>query len=308
MDYQQIESFLAIAKTKSMNRAAELLYISQPTLTYRLRKLEQELGYQLFIRKKGQHITFLTPEGSTFLPIAERWKAAFDETNVFKVSGANTQIRIASTSSLNAFAFPNLYYKLRSFADSLDIRSYHSYEIYSKVSIQELDIGFVFHESQFQDMQTVPLFSEKMRFICNGKEFDDQLTIHPINLHPSNEIFTDWGMEYRQWHKYWFGESAHPYVHLDSIPLMEHFFLSESSWTFIPDSVLASMPKLNKYVRSLSAPYPPDRVCHMVTNAHHPIRDFRWGNQFLDALNEFLATSPWLTDLYHAQDKTPYIK
>lgn len=298
MDYQQIESFLAIAKTKSMNRAAELLYISQPTLTYRLRKLEQELGYQLFIRNKGQHVTFLTPEGATFLPIAEHWKAAWDETNSFKTSGANTKIRVAATTSLNAFAFPSLYQKMKGFTDSLEIRSHHSYEIYSRISNQEFDLGFVFRESPFPNTQTVPLFSEKMRFTCNGKGLEDSSVLHPINLHPSNEIFIDWGVEYRQWHKYWFGENAHPYIQLDSIPLMEYFLLRENSWTFIPDSVLASAPKLNDYVRPLPAPYPPDRVCHMVTNSHRPIQDFQWGTLFLEALKEFLSSSPWLTSLH----------
>lgn len=304
MDYQQIESFLAIAKTKSMNRAAELLYISQPTLTYRLRKLEQELGYQLFVRKKGQHVTFLTPEGQTFLPIAEHWKAAWDETNAFKASGTNMQIRVAATTSLNASVFPSFYYKLRSFIDSLEIRSFHSYEIYRRISNQEFDVGFVFRETPFPDTQTVPLFSEKMRFIYNVKGAEDQSVLHPINLHPSNEIFIDWGMEYRQWHKYWFGETAHPYIQLDSTQLMEYFLLSENSWTFIPDSVLASYPKLAEYVRPLPAPYPPDRVCHMVTNSRCPLQDFQWGNLFLNTLQEFLSASSWMTSLYNSPNES----
>lgn len=298
MDYQQIESFLAITKTGSMNQAAEALYISQPTLTYRLRKLEQELGYQLFVRKKGQHVTFLTAEGSTFLPIAERWKAAWDETNAFKATGANIQIRIAATTSLNGIVFPLFYQKLRRFTDTLEIRSYHSHEIYTKLFNQEFDIGFIFHETAFPDTVTVPLYSDKMRLICHGLDIDNEAEIHPMQLHPSNEIFVDWGIEYRRWHSFWFGDSARPHIRIDSTPLMEYFFSTESSWAFVPDSLLARNPELKPFVKNFSSDTPPDRVCCMVTNVHRPIRDFQWGAEFLDELESFLTASPWLRNLY----------
>lgn len=45
--------FLQIADCKSISRAAESLYISQPALTKYLRKLEEELGVQLFERRQG---------------------------------------------------------------------------------------------------------------------------------------------------------------------------------------------------------------------------------------------------------------
>ncbi len=47
------EYFLRIAQMKSISRAAESLYISQPALTKYLHKLEAELGVELFERKQG---------------------------------------------------------------------------------------------------------------------------------------------------------------------------------------------------------------------------------------------------------------
>lgn len=44
MDTKQIEYILAIAREKNMTRAAQTLYISQPTLSQALAKLEQEIG------------------------------------------------------------------------------------------------------------------------------------------------------------------------------------------------------------------------------------------------------------------------
>lgn len=53
MTEREIEAFLTIVRTGSISAAAEVLYVTQPALSRRIRALEQELGYQLFIRKKG---------------------------------------------------------------------------------------------------------------------------------------------------------------------------------------------------------------------------------------------------------------
>jgi DNA-binding transcriptional LysR family regulator len=66
----QIESFLEVARSGSVTKAAESLSISQPTLTERIHSLEDELGAPLFHRTAtGMR---LTEAGNTFLPYAER--------------------------------------------------------------------------------------------------------------------------------------------------------------------------------------------------------------------------------------------
>lgn len=64
MELKQLECFLAVSKLKSFTRAAEQLYISQPSVTTAVRRLEDELGIILFERNKKQAI--LTAEGRVF--------------------------------------------------------------------------------------------------------------------------------------------------------------------------------------------------------------------------------------------------
>ena len=70
MTEREIEAFLTIVRTGSISAAAEVLYVTQPALSRRIRALEQELGYQLFIRKKGLRNVGLTAEGKAFLSLA----------------------------------------------------------------------------------------------------------------------------------------------------------------------------------------------------------------------------------------------
>lgn len=61
MEIRVLRYFLAIAREGSMTNAANVLHITQPTLSRQIRDLEEELGQRLFIR--GSHHITLTPEG-----------------------------------------------------------------------------------------------------------------------------------------------------------------------------------------------------------------------------------------------------
>lgn len=52
MDTKILEYVIAIAEEKSLSKAAERLYLSQPALSQRLKKLEDELGTRCFCGKK----------------------------------------------------------------------------------------------------------------------------------------------------------------------------------------------------------------------------------------------------------------
>ncbi|MBT9776765.1 LysR family transcriptional regulator [Clostridium sp. MCC353] len=65
MDTRIIEYMIAISEEKSLSKAAEKLYISQPALSQQLKKLETELGTPLFTREKNSLI--LTDAGRVYI-------------------------------------------------------------------------------------------------------------------------------------------------------------------------------------------------------------------------------------------------
>ena len=50
MNIQQLAYIVEIAKCKSISRASEYLFVSQPALSQQIRNLEKELGYRVFRR------------------------------------------------------------------------------------------------------------------------------------------------------------------------------------------------------------------------------------------------------------------
>ena len=68
MTLQQLVYAVKIADTKSMNKAAAELYVSQPALSSTIRDLEEELNIELFIRtNRGIVITEGTEKHTIFI-------------------------------------------------------------------------------------------------------------------------------------------------------------------------------------------------------------------------------------------------
>ena len=76
-----IETFWAVVQHGTMTAAAEALYITQPTLSMRIRALEERVGTPLFLRGKGQRRIQLTEAGQKFLTLARRWQSLLAETD-----------------------------------------------------------------------------------------------------------------------------------------------------------------------------------------------------------------------------------
>ena len=76
MTIQQLKYIITISENGSLNKAAEVLFITQPSLTSAVRELEKELGITLFNRG-GKGVT-LTNDGTEFLQYARQVVAQYD--------------------------------------------------------------------------------------------------------------------------------------------------------------------------------------------------------------------------------------
>ena len=69
MDFKDMSYILAIARYQNITKAASSLYISQPTLTKFLQKLEKELNQKLFKRMgKPTWLFLICPPGAPISP------------------------------------------------------------------------------------------------------------------------------------------------------------------------------------------------------------------------------------------------
>jgi DNA-binding transcriptional LysR family regulator len=65
MTTKQIDYCIELARTQSFSRGAENMFVSQPTFSYQIKLLEEEVGFEIFVRN-GKGAT-LTPAGEQFV-------------------------------------------------------------------------------------------------------------------------------------------------------------------------------------------------------------------------------------------------
>ena len=120
----EMQAFLAVQDAGSITKAAELLYISQSSLSTRLQTLEQELGCKLFVRGRGAKAMALTPEGEQFLPLARQHQALERKmSNLTQDKPEEHIIRLSSFNSIGTYLLPPILQRFPSFGRIRGCRS-----------------------------------------------------------------------------------------------------------------------------------------------------------------------------------------
>ena len=114
MDLQRIRYFLEVARQKHFSRAAEICRVSQPSLSQQIKKLEEEVGGQLFQRSRGR--VNLTPLGEAFLKhaqaIAAEVQSAEEFVSQFQSEFQRT-IRFGAIPTIAPYLIPELFEVIR---------------------------------------------------------------------------------------------------------------------------------------------------------------------------------------------------
>ena len=244
MTYLEIEAFLNIVQYGSFSAAAEKLFITQPALGRRIRALEEELGYSLFIRNKGVRHVELTKHGHAFIGIAHRWQVLWNETQEAALLGNEKSFYVASVGSLMAFMLPTVFqtFMRENQECSLHVTTLHSVDAYRYVTNKSVDIAFITDPMYSSQVSTRILFEEELCLVA-GKDLALPQKLKISELNTRLEIRTQWDRNFDSWHNYYFGSSAVPRVYLDEMGFLQYFTENGDNWAFLPVSIARSMVK-----------------------------------------------------------------
>ena len=100
MELRELRYFLAVAREKNITKAADALYISQPSLSKQMQNLEKEIGSPLFVR--GSRSVALTETGMLLKKRAEELLELYEKTEAELAAPAETvcgEVRIGGGES-----------------------------------------------------------------------------------------------------------------------------------------------------------------------------------------------------------------
>lgn len=164
LNIENIEAFVYINHYGSFNKAADVLFLSQPTVTARIQSLERELDCRLFDRL-GKQI-HLTDKGKQFLPYAQQILQTFQKGKHHLQSKASmpNELRIGSTVSVSNYLMPYLLIVLnRRFPEmNFKLTTGPTEELAGKITSKDIDLAFV-RKLMNPAFQSYPFFEDPIR-------------------------------------------------------------------------------------------------------------------------------------------------
>src|ERR671914_2142135 len=194
-----IECFLAVARLGNLSRAAKEMFLTQPTLTARLKALEEEVGDQLFVRtSRGMR---LTEAGKEFLPYAERCVGSFEEgvRRLEDLRGASGgRLVLGASPGVGTYALPGL---LERFAAayprvSVSVRTGHSEDILEMVLREEVQLGLT-RAMRHPEVESLHLYEDELVLVVDpGHGFTKRGSANLTEIGEEQLIFFDHDSSY----------------------------------------------------------------------------------------------------------------
>lgn len=141
----QLHYLIVIAETNSLNKAAEQLYVSQPSLTSAIKELEKELGVTLFYRS-GRGVT-LTNDGVEFLLYAKQLYSQYEAVlEKYGMGGAHKKKFGVSTQhySFAVKAFVDMAKEFDMSRYEFAVRETRTAEVIRDVSTMKSEVGILY--------------------------------------------------------------------------------------------------------------------------------------------------------------------
>lgn len=167
MDLKQLRYFVAVAEELHFGRAAARLFISQPALSFDIKKLEEQLGIQLLQRNNKS--VKLTPAGRVLLDEARSLLLQAEQARrltLRSAQGALGRLRVGFVSSMLYQGLPAAVARYEALYPGMEVvlREINSAEQAQALQHGQIDIGFVHRGTTLAGVASLLLLTDP--FVC----------------------------------------------------------------------------------------------------------------------------------------------
>jgi len=198
MTLTELRYIIAVAREQHFGRAAESCFVSQPTLSMGVKKLEEELGITLFERGKGGITP--TPSGKRIIEQAQRALEEAERIKQLARHGSNPlcgPLRVGAIFTIGPYLLPHLIPKLHNTAPQMPLQVDEDYTagLIEKLKRGSIDVAILSLPLEEPGIVTWPLYDEPFVVIVpaahrwkDKKQIDPQQLAaeHPLMLGPGH--------------------------------------------------------------------------------------------------------------------------
>lgn len=165
IEIKPLRYFLCVAQELSFTRAAEQLHIAQPAISMAIKKLEQELGVDLFHRQDRK--ISLTDEGKVLQEHAQRVMQTVSEAQlaIEELRGLEKgEVRVGIPSMLGSYYFPPILMAFRHQHPNLTLQVIEggTWKLQQMLEAGEIDLSVIVAEAPSEQLETRALLKEQM--------------------------------------------------------------------------------------------------------------------------------------------------
>lgn len=170
MELRQLQSLVAVVKYRSFTKAAEMLYISQPTISTHIRMLEEELEYRLIIRNTKS--IQVTPRGMELYECACKMLALKDGLMQRWAEENQKVIRLGASTIPADYILPEVLPVFREKAPDVQFHIYQSdsRKILEGIKNGRYSLGMIGMEADVEEIAFVPFYRDEMVMITPYEE------------------------------------------------------------------------------------------------------------------------------------------
>nr|WP_204343572.1 LysR family transcriptional regulator [Paenibacillus elgii] len=240
VNIENLEAFVYVIHFNSFNKAADALFLSQPSITARIQSLERELDVKLFDRE-GRHFS-LTDKGKQFLPYAQQVLQTYKKgkQQLRQMNAAPHELRIGCTVSVANYMIPELVPLFKQKYPDLQLKlvTASSELILEKLLNKEVDVGLV-RNITHPHVDSVRFYEDPIRlFVYQGHPFtsQDRIALEEIGSEPI--VFFECGaLDWMKIHRLFDTLDRPPNIELqlDNLETAKKLVLKEMGISFLPE-------------------------------------------------------------------------
>lgn len=254
----QIEAFLSICRHRSISKAAEALYISQSSLSTRLKTLEDSLGCSLLLRGKGNREIALTAQGEAFYGLALQHQAILKKMESIRDSEPAETLKVSAIHSVSSYLLPSVFRRFMQEWPSvhLSIQDMEAEAACRSLIRGSTDLAFSTSKVQTERIVSTPFLADPLVLLCREDAvFPESVELEQLSA--ADEVYIRLCADQEYWHESTFGTAVLPKVRVEVMEQLRLFLTGPKDWAMVPKSVaehLTKQPGLRQCRPAFSVP------------------------------------------------------
>ena len=171
MNNEALKTFVTLAEVKNFTKTAELLLMSQPSVSLHIKNLEKEFQTQLFLR--SPKFLKITPTGEILYDRAKQIITIYEQTKQDILEQHNIikgELKIGASFTIGEYILPSLLTDLqKDYPDlELQVNIGNTEEIVQSVRLFQVDIGLIEGQTNEKELSVHPFLQDELFIISSN--------------------------------------------------------------------------------------------------------------------------------------------